>query len=184
MWPPQVVATLWNVSRRLGRRASRSDPGLAVGSGPAIRARADRAQEAAARYFGVPHRRRLLSHLASGLSTGASLTDYYVLDRYIRVHRPLRVLELGSGLTSVIMAHVLQGAAAEQPDGLAGHLCRRRSDTGGVMVSEASATRSCPRVRLTSCLSTAPRRSRKAGRACVAMRSASLNGLPPEASMP
>jgi hypothetical protein len=60
------------------------------------------AREAAERYFaprGVP--------MPDSLSTGADLTDYALLHRYVLSRKPRRVLELGSGVTTAILADAL-----------------------------------------------------------------------------
>lgn len=40
-------------------------------------------------------------------STGAERTDYHLLHAYIRQRRPVRVLEHGCGVTTLVMAHAL-----------------------------------------------------------------------------
>lgn len=41
-------------------------------------------------------------------STGCNYTDYLALYRYIRTHKPIEVLELGSGLTTSLIAQALK----------------------------------------------------------------------------
>lgn len=41
-------------------------------------------------------------------STGCSMNDYWVLYSYILREKPVEVLELGSGISTVVMAHALQ----------------------------------------------------------------------------
>lgn len=40
-------------------------------------------------------------------STGCENSDYYVLHKYILTHKPKKVLEFGSGLSSIFIAHAL-----------------------------------------------------------------------------
>jgi Methyltransferase domain len=46
--------------------------------------------------------------LRQSLSTGASLSDYYFLHRYILTRKPKRVLEFGSGCTTLVIADALR----------------------------------------------------------------------------
>lgn len=41
---------------------------------------------------------------------GADLSDYYLLDRYITTHKPALVLELGSGITTAVIAQAMCNA--------------------------------------------------------------------------
>lgn len=65
-------------------------------------------KEQARRYFeSVPARAQVLRDVARSKSTGASYFDYLLLHSYIRQYKPRLILELGSGVTSVIMAQAL-----------------------------------------------------------------------------
>lgn len=65
-------------------------------------------KEQARRYFeSVPARAQVLKEVARSKSTGASYFDYLLLHAYIRQYKPKLILELGSGVTSVIMAQAL-----------------------------------------------------------------------------
>jgi len=87
-----------------------------------VTARAERTRREAQQYFATPERKGLLECVVSSISTGADLTDYYVLHHYIVTRRPRRILELGSGVTSVIMAHALREVAEADPSRPPGHL--------------------------------------------------------------
>jgi Methyltransferase domain len=83
---------------------------------PLRRRRIAAARAAAEAYFHATARReRLLNLFSKSKSTGAEITDYYLLHRYIRERRPCRVLEFGSGVTSLVMVDALA-------DGGGGHL--------------------------------------------------------------
>ncbi|MGH7817102.1 MAG: hypothetical protein ACREOR_06910 [Candidatus Binatia bacterium] len=82
------------------------------------------AQRAAEVYFRAdPERAALLPILAQSNSTGAGWTDYHLLHRYIVVRRPSRILEFGSGRTTVVMAHALAATHLKFPKHPPGHLC-------------------------------------------------------------
>ena len=79
------------------------------------------ARRAAEAYFrDDPGRAAVLAAARRSISTGAELTDYYLLHRYIVMRRPRRVLEFGSGVTTLVMAHAL--AVSHRGAGVAGHL--------------------------------------------------------------
>lgn len=59
---------------------------------------------AARHYFEHPLRSRVAESLAKSQSSGASWSDFHVLHQYVMVKKPERVLELGSGVTSVVLA--------------------------------------------------------------------------------
>ena len=76
---------------------------------------------AAQHYFDhSPLRRRVAESLAKSQSTGASWLDFHVLHRYVMARNPQRVLELGSGVTSVVLASAFAERHAE--GGAAGHV--------------------------------------------------------------
>ena len=77
---------------------------------------------AAEHYFQQPELARLLAQTQSSISTGADLTDYFILHRYIMVRRPRRILELGSGVTTIIMADALMRIASQNSGEPSGHL--------------------------------------------------------------
>lgn len=78
------------------------------------------ARRAAEAYFSDdPGRAAVLAATGRSISTGAELTDYHLLHRYVAMRRPRRVLEFGSGVTTVVMAHAL--AESHRGD-IAGHL--------------------------------------------------------------
>lgn len=78
--------------------------------------------EAAAAYFQEPGRVGLLASVGRSISTGAEMSDYWMLHSYITTRRPRRVLECGSGVTSVIIAHALCEVATRCPASPPGHL--------------------------------------------------------------
>lgn len=79
------------------------------------------ARHEAQAYFGEDSGRARLAEISGcSISTGAGLTDYHLLHRYIVERRPRRVLEFGSGVTTVVMAHAL--AEARRNGGVEGHL--------------------------------------------------------------
>ena len=81
------------------------------------------ARRTAEAYFRAdPERAALLPILAQSNSTGAGWTDYHLLHRYIVVRRPRRILEFGSGRTTVVMAHALATVNREDPGCPPGHL--------------------------------------------------------------
>lgn len=88
---------------------------------PIRKCRIAAARRAAEAYFGDdPGRAAVLAAAGRSISTGAELTDYHLLHRYVAVRRPRRMLEFGSGVTTVVMAHAL--AEAHRSTGIAGHL--------------------------------------------------------------
>lgn len=64
----------------------------------------------------------MLEALGRSISTGASVVDYHLLHRYVLARRPRRILELGSGVTTVIMADALREASRSAPDLAPGHI--------------------------------------------------------------
>lgn len=76
---------------------------------PLRRRRAKWAEKAAHEYFhAVPSRRQLVELFAGQVSIGAGWTDYHLLHQYILKRRPSRILEFGSGVTSLVMANALK----------------------------------------------------------------------------
>jgi predicted O-methyltransferase YrrM len=66
------------------------------------------AERAAHEYFeSVSGRRRLVDLFAKSRSTGAGWTDYHLLHRYVIARRPRRMLEFGSGITTLVMAEAI-----------------------------------------------------------------------------
>ncbi|WP_340117726.1 hypothetical protein [Pelagibius sp. 7325] len=57
--------------------------------------------------------RELSSYLEQTKSTGCNMTDYWVLYREIRRHKPVEVLECGTGVSTLVIAHALHENAAE-----------------------------------------------------------------------
>lgn len=49
----------------------------------------------------------LTEYLQLTKSTGAGYSDYWVLYKYVRKHKPKEILECGTGVTTVVMAHAL-----------------------------------------------------------------------------
>jgi hypothetical protein len=87
-----------------------------------LEALASRRSAAAKAYFDTEFRRPLAQCMERSISSGASLTDYHCLHRYIRRHRPSRVLELGCGISSCVMANAFAENSAEDPSAESGHL--------------------------------------------------------------
>jgi hypothetical protein len=73
-------------------------------------------------FFAHPSRAELMAAVGSSISTGAAWFDYFFLYRYVLARRPRRILELGSGVTSAIMAHALREVARMHPEAEPGHL--------------------------------------------------------------
>ena len=46
--------------------------------------------------------------LEQSLSTGADVTDYYLLHRFVMKHKPALVVEFGSGKSTIVLAHALK----------------------------------------------------------------------------
>jgi hypothetical protein len=75
---------------------------------PRRRRRQARAEQAARDYFqAVAGRRRLVELFDRSESTGAGWTDYHLLHRYVVARRPRRLLEFGSGVTTLVMAQAI-----------------------------------------------------------------------------
>src|SRR3546814_2050505 len=56
----------------------------------------------------------LLSRAARGTEvTGASYSDYWTLYEQVRLHKPVEILELGTGISTVAMAQALRENEAE-----------------------------------------------------------------------
>lgn len=80
-------------------------------------------QRRAEAYFrALPDFDALLSALASSISTGVSWSDYWLLHRYVIQRRPARVLEFGSGKTTLVIAHALAYVHQLNPGRAPGHL--------------------------------------------------------------
>lgn len=63
-----------------------------------------------------------LQCVTSSISTGVGLTDYHLLHGYIISRRPSRVLEFGSGKSTLVMAQALYEAHCRVPGSSPGHL--------------------------------------------------------------
>ena len=74
------------------------------------------------RYFEDSFRKPLEECMKRSISGGASMTDYYCLHRYICVHKPRRVLELGCGISSCIFANAFAENAISDPACAGNHL--------------------------------------------------------------
>jgi hypothetical protein len=74
-----------------------------------VRKRKVEAATASARaYFSAdPSRRQLIDLFGASASTGAGWTDYHLLHRYVVSRRPSRLLEFGSGVTTLVIAHAI-----------------------------------------------------------------------------
>ena len=118
-------ATLWlwplptqkaNLIHRLGRSAGkRLAPWIRPGSPPStdenspeVKKRRLRNEQDALAYFNQPERLNLLGYIKDSISTGCGLTDYYFLHSYITKRKPALILEMGSGRSSIILAHALR----------------------------------------------------------------------------
>lgn len=84
-----------------------------------LRQRQRAAKEAARIFFIEPSRAELLDAGKLSISTGTAMFDYQFLYSYILAHKPKKILELGSGISSIFIAHALRAAAS---DGYRGHL--------------------------------------------------------------
>jgi hypothetical protein len=80
-------------------------------------------QALAQTYFENTSDLRAIAKLVEGSeSTGAGLTDYHLLHQYVLARRPRRILEFGSGRTSLIIAHALYMAHRDSGGTASGHL--------------------------------------------------------------
>lgn len=127
LWPfpqedyPPAQRLLRSVGKRLTACAAALDESYRVPS-PAELSLAHGGYDQMARtYFEHPFRNPLWECMKRSISGGASLTDYFCLHRYVRRHKPRRILELGCGISSCILANALAENAVENPVG-AGHL--------------------------------------------------------------
>ena len=60
----------------------------------------------------------MLQYTHSSDVTGASMSDFLTLYEYVRIHKPTEILEFGTGVSSVVLAHaLLENAADGQPLG-------------------------------------------------------------------
>ena len=60
----------------------------------------------------------MLQYTHSSDVTGASMSDFLTLYEYVRTHKPTEILEFGTGVSSVVLAHaLLENAADGQPLG-------------------------------------------------------------------
>jgi len=115
------------VTRRFDSLARRyvlkSDPDLMpTARTKTVKARARRIKESALCYFETSERRWLLDIIQESKSTGTELTDYYFIHRYVVSRRPKRILEFGSGRSSIVIAHALREAMQRSSDHEQGHL--------------------------------------------------------------
>lgn len=78
------------------------------------------ARKSANDFFSEPSRATLLEAGRLSISTGAAISDYHFLYAYILARQPRKILELGSGISSIFVAHALRAAASH--GGEAGHL--------------------------------------------------------------
>jgi hypothetical protein len=58
-------------------------------------------------------RRTLQDYLARSNSTGGEYSDYMALYDHVRVHKPREILECGTGVSTIVMAHALMENEAE-----------------------------------------------------------------------
>jgi len=49
----------------------------------------------------------LQKYIQQSKSTGCSYSDYWVLYNYIRIHKPVEVLECGTGVSTIVMAYAM-----------------------------------------------------------------------------
>ena len=111
LWPFEqgklnLSGRLW---RSLGRRITKFKAGPEYKL-PAQKEREQaitRATKVAQDYFSKDDNKGLVENIDDSTSVGVSLPEYYFLHRYIMKKKPKFILELGSGRTSIIMAHAL-----------------------------------------------------------------------------
>jgi hypothetical protein len=72
------------------------------------------AKEIARTFFADPARADLFNTGKLSISTGAAPYDYQFLYSYILTHKPKKILELGSGVSSIFIAHALRAAATAE----------------------------------------------------------------------
>jgi len=82
----------------------------------------DEYTEIANKYFEDSFRKPLTECMKRSISSGVSMTDYYCLHRYICVHKPRRVLELGCGISSFIFANAFAENTISDPACAGNHL--------------------------------------------------------------
>ena len=81
------------------------------------------ARTAAESYFqSDADRASALQCVTGSISTGVGLTDYHLLHSYIIKRRPSRLLEFGSGKSTLVMAQALFEAHRHAPSSPPGHL--------------------------------------------------------------
>lgn len=101
----------------VGRRWHRGTE--AVGSGTLLALRLSKRSpflrrriwvRAATRYFaGDPSRSALMAVFSQSRSTGCDWWDYWLLHRYVAHRQPKRILELGSGVSTAVLADAARG---------------------------------------------------------------------------
>ena len=82
---------------------------IATARGALITRRLHANREAARRTLedNAPLWRTLRDYLAKTTSTGGEYSDYLALYRHVRSHRPREILECGTGVSTVVLAHAL-----------------------------------------------------------------------------
>jgi len=128
LWPfpqedyPPAQRLLRSVGKRLTACAAALDASYRLPSREELNRAHEGYDRMAHAYFEHPFRRPLWECMKRSISGGASLTDYFCLHRYVRRHKPRRILELGCGISSCILANALAENATEDPAGEPGHL--------------------------------------------------------------
>ena len=79
----------------------------------------------------------LMTEAAAGTAvTGASFSDYLTLYEQVRAHRPREVLECGTGISTVVLAHALKENAHED-DGTPGRVTSMEDDRAWFETAQA-----------------------------------------------
>lgn len=59
----------------------------------------------------------LQAYIEKSSSTGCSFSDYLVLYNWVRRHKPKEILECGTGMSTVVLAHALKENYQEEGGG-------------------------------------------------------------------
>jgi hypothetical protein len=70
-----------------------------------------------------------------GISTGAEASDYLFLENYIRARKPQKILELGGGATTSVMAEAMNGGLIVSVD----HVLQYLQNTGSLLTPKRRA---------------------------------------------
>ncbi|MCB1278061.1 hypothetical protein [Prosthecobacter sp.] len=104
-----------SIGRKISKIRAKWDRSYLLPKPEEAKAEEARMAKIALDYFNLDENRELLAIPGKSISGGVPLTEYYLLHRYLRRHKPEHVLELGSGVTSIFMSHALWLNQQEDP---------------------------------------------------------------------